>query len=62
MVMPYSECPLWLQILVVAPNRLLAGFACWIWWPNSNREWNRFGIVMLYLIVFFLAMHFIFKF
>jgi hypothetical protein len=51
-----------IYVLVVAPNALLAGFSCWIWWPTSNREWRRFGLVAAYLIVFYAVMHFVFKF
>jgi hypothetical protein len=62
MIAPYSSWPTWLQTLVVAPNALLGFFALWIWWPKSNREWRRFGVVAAYLIVFYAVMHFIFKF
>jgi len=62
MIAPYSSWPVWLQTLVVAPNALLGFFALWIWWPKSNREWRRFGVVAVYLIVFYAVMHFIFKF
>jgi hypothetical protein len=51
-----------LQFLIVAPNALLAAYAFWAWWPKSKREWNRFGIVAAYLVVFFLVMRFVFHF
>ena len=62
MITPYSEWPRWLQILVLAPNGLLLGIACWIWWPKTDREWRKFGFVMLYLIAFYLVMVFVFHF
>jgi hypothetical protein len=43
MIVPYPAWPTWLQMLVMVPNALLAGYACWMWWPKSKREWNRFG-------------------
>ena len=61
-ITPYSEWPTWLQIVVLGPNGLLLAFTTWIWWPKSNREWRRFALVMAYLIVFYLIMHFVFKF
>jgi hypothetical protein len=61
-IIPYSDWPRSLQILILAPNALLAGFACWAWWPKSNREWRRFGFVLAYLAVFFSVMVFTFHF
>jgi hypothetical protein len=51
-----------LQVLVLTPNALLAGFACWVWWPKSSREWGRFGLVWAYLGVFYLVMVFVFHY
>lgn len=62
MITPYSDWPKWLQILVVAPNALLLGFCTWMWWPKSDRDWRRFGLVFAYLIVFYLVMVYLFKF
>jgi hypothetical protein len=61
-ITPYAQWPYWLRFVVVAPNALLAGITCWIWWPKTDRGWRRFGLVAAYLLVFFLVMHFIFKF
>ncbi len=61
-IIPYSDWPGWIQVLIVAPNALLAGYACWAWWPKSKREWNKFGFVIAYLVVFFLVMRFVFHF
>ena len=47
-------------MLVMVPNALLAGYACWMWWPKSKREWSRFGQVVAYLIAFFSVMIFVF--
>ena len=58
----YSDWPRWLQVAVVGPNALLAAYAFWFWWPKSKREWNRFGFLMAYLVVFFLVMRFVFQF
>lgn len=62
MVIPYSDWPTWLRFFIMVPNALLAGYLCWGWWPKSNREWNKFGFIMAYLIVFFLVMRFVFHF
>lgn len=59
---PFPAWPKWLQFVVVAPNALLAAFACWVWWPKSDREWRRFGLVAAYLVVFFSILHFVFGF
>jgi hypothetical protein len=48
--------------LDLTPNALLAGFACWVWWPKSSREWGRFGLVWAYLGAFFLVMVFVFHY
>jgi CHASE2 domain-containing sensor protein len=61
-ITPFSTWPQWLQILVIAPNGLLAGVACWLWWPKSHREWRKFGIVLAYLIIFYSVMYFVFGF
>jgi hypothetical protein len=61
-LIPYSAWTTWLQVLVMAPNALLAGYACWAWWPKAKREWTRFGWVAAYLLVFFLVMRFVFDF
>lgn len=60
MIVPYSDWPGWLQVLIMAPNALLAGYTCWAWWPKSSREWRKFGFVLAYLVVFFSAMVFVF--
>lgn len=59
-ITPFSKWPGWLQTLVIAPNALLGFVATWLWWPKSKKEWNRFGIVAAYLIVFYLVMRFVF--
>lgn len=59
-VIPYPAWPIWLRMLVMVPNALLAGYALWGWWPKSKREWNRIGWVVAYLIVFFSIMIFVF--
>jgi hypothetical protein len=59
---PFSQWPLWLQYAVMVPHGLLAGFAVWIWWPKSDKEWHKFGLVAGYLIIFYLVMHFVFHF
>ena len=62
MITPYSEWPRWIQILVVAPNGLLGGFACWLWWPSGDREWRKLGFVCVYLVVFLFVMIYVFHF
>ena len=61
-IIPYSHWPRWLQVIIVAPNDLLAVIACWVWWPKSNRGWRKFGFVMAYLVVFYSVMIFVFHF
>ena len=56
----YSDWPHWLQMLVLVPHGLLASVMCWIWWPKSEKEWTRFGLLCEYLILFFSIMHFAF--
>ena len=46
----------------VPPNVVLVAITCWVWWPRSDREWNKFGLVMAYLVVFYLVMKFVFRF
>jgi hypothetical protein len=62
MITPYSDWPGWLQFVVMAPNVVLVAITCWVWWPRSDREWNKFGLVMAYLVVFYLVMKFVFRF
>lgn len=62
MILPYSAWPAWLQVLVVAPNGLLLGYACWVWWPKSDCEWRKFGWVLAYLIAFYSVLIFVFHF
>jgi hypothetical protein len=58
----YSDLPLWLQILVVAPNGIFLSAALWLWWPKTDKEWRRFGFVAAYFLSFYLLMHFVFDF
>jgi hypothetical protein len=61
-VTQFSEWPQWLQILVLLPHSLLGSFMLWLWWPKADKEWRKFGFVLLYLIIFFLVMHYVFGF
>jgi hypothetical protein len=58
----YSDWPLWLQVLVVAPHGLLLNAALWLWWPKSDKDRKKFGIVVAYLLFFVAVMHFVFHF
>jgi CHASE2 domain-containing sensor protein len=58
----FAEWPQWLQWLVIAPNGLLLGIATWLWWPKDERGWRRFGVVLAYLVVFYLVMIYVFDF
>jgi len=42
------------------PHGILASVAMWLWWPKSSKEWNKFGVVALYLVIFFLVMRYVF--
>jgi CHASE2 domain-containing sensor protein len=57
-----SEWPMWLQWLILVPNGLLASVMCWVWWPKSDREWRRFGILAAYLIAFYSTLYLVFGF
>lgn len=59
--MPYSQWPQWVQAVVVIPHVLLAMAATLLWWPKTKRNFRRFTIVALYLLVFFVVMHYVFK-
>jgi hypothetical protein len=48
-------------MLVVAPHGLLGAVMFLVWWPKSEKEWRRFGILATYLAGFYLVMHFVFK-
>jgi len=56
----FSDWPVWLQALVVVPHGLLGFVAFWLWWPKSDKEWRKFGLVAAYLLAFYLIMHFVF--
>ena len=58
---PFSEWPHWLQFIVVFPNVLLGFVATWLWWPKTGKSWRKFGFVALYLLCFYLVMHFVFR-
>jgi len=58
---PFSQWPVWLQYVVLVPHGLLASFSFWLWWPKSDKGWNKFGLVAAYLILFYLVMHFAFR-
>jgi hypothetical protein len=57
----FSEWPSWLQYLVLVPHGILAAVACWLWWPKSDRGWEKFGLVVAYLLAFFFVMRFAFE-
>jgi len=56
----FADWPKWLQFLIVFPHALLGFLAFWLWWPKSNKEWRKFGLVAAYLFTFYLVMHFVF--
>ncbi|MCU1283747.1 MAG: hypothetical protein JWO13_97 [Acidobacteriales bacterium] len=56
----FSDWPEWLQVAVLFPHAMLGFVATWLWWPKTDKEWSRFGLVAAYLLVFFLVMHFVF--
>jgi len=58
----YSNWPLWLQVLVVAPHGILLSAALWLWWPNTDKDRRKFGFAAAYLVSFYLFMHFVFQF
>lgn len=62
MLTPVSHWPSWVQMLVFGPHAILMAILTWVWWPKSNKEWKRFGLVFAYLVVFYLVMYFVFGF
>jgi hypothetical protein len=62
MIAPYSEWPAWVRIVVIVPLGLLAATLTVGWWPNTRRDWRRFGIAMAYFAVFSLAMIYVFHY
>lgn len=59
--MLYSQWPRWVQAVVVIPHVLLAMAATLLWWPKTEKNSRRFRIVALYLLGFYIVMHFLFK-
>ena len=55
-----DDWPMWLQVLVIGPPGVLASLMLWVWWPKSDREWRRFGIVLGCLIVYFGTIYLVF--
>lgn len=56
----FADWPTWLQYAVLAPHGILAAVACWLWWPKSDVEWRKFGLVVAYLLAFFFVMRYAF--
>lgn len=59
---PVSRWPSWVQVLAFGPNAILAGILLYWWWPNTSKEWRRFGIAFAYLVAFYLVVYFVFGF
>jgi hypothetical protein len=59
MITPFVQWPIWLRYLVYLPNAALIAFLM-LWWPKNDKQWRRFGFMMLYLIFFLCVMHFMF--
>ena len=57
-----DDWPFWVQLLVFGPHAILMGVLLWVWWPKSDKEWRRFGILLAYLIAFYLTMYLVFGF
>ena len=57
----FSEWPRWVQFVVVFPHVLIGFLMFWVWWPKSDGERRRFGILAAYLVIFYLMMRFVFK-
>lgn len=61
-IIPFSDWPLWVRILVLVPHVALTAYALYIWWPKSGREENLGLLVAAYLLAFVLVMKFVFHF
>jgi len=57
-----DDWPMWLQVLVIGPHAILAGVLLWVWWPKSDKEWRKFGILIAYQTFFWTALYFVFGF
>ncbi len=55
-----DERPMWLQFLVLGPHAILAGVLLWVWWPKSDKERRRFGILAAYQVLFWATLYFVF--
>ena len=62
MLTPYGHWPFWLRFVVVVPHAILASLLLLRWWPETRREWQRFGIAFAYLSVFLIVMVYVFKY
>ncbi len=51
----FSNWPEWSKVLVLVPHGILASVACLLWWPKSEKGWRRFGFVVAYLLLFYVA-------
>lgn len=58
----YSNWPLWLQVLVIAPHGILLSASLRLWRPKTDKDRRKFGFVAAYLASFHLFMHFVFHF
>ena len=61
MVTSYASWPGWLKSIVMGPNVALLLMLS-IWWPKNDQGWTKFSIVGGYLVVFYLIMHYVFRF
>jgi CHASE2 domain-containing sensor protein len=56
MVVPYSEWPSWIRILVIAPLGFFAGSLMWGWLPKTARQWKFFSAALASFTVFCVLM------
>jgi hypothetical protein len=46
-----AHWPHWLQMFLWITHGLLGFFMTWLWWPKTDKQWKRFGILAVYLLL-----------
>jgi len=46
-----AQWPHWLQMVLIVGHGLLGFFMTWLWWPKTDKQLKRFGILAAYLLL-----------
>lgn len=46
-----AQWPYWLQYILVIAHVFVLIFMARLWWPKTDKEWKRFRILALYLLL-----------